>query len=191
MSNYFVYQDECISPDSEDAFTPEEILEIIELVKESSFHYDESGNSIAERMDEIFRGSKPDWSGFQTEDGVCYVNCGGVMKANGTEMGVVLQFEISEDMESFILSGMLINGVEQPEGLIEQFEEQFSTALWEDEDSEPDEDEDDDDEDGGWGDDAEERFWYGEDYDEDYDEDGEYLDDYDDCDCGHHHHDEW
>ena len=188
MSNYFMYQDDCISPDSEDAFTREEILEIIELVKESSFRDDESGSSIADRMLEVFGGREPDWSGFQSSDGVCYVNCGGVLSVEKQEMGVVLQFEIAEDMESFILSGMLINGVEQPEGLIEQFEEQFSTSLWENE--EDDEDEDDDD-DCGWGDDAEERFWYGgEDEDED-DDDGDYLDDYDDhpddCTCGHHH----
>ena len=191
MSNYFCYQDDCISPDSEDAFTPEEIQEIIGLIKESSFRSDESGSSIDDRMNEIFRGGKPEWSGFQSADGVLYVNCGGVMHVDDEEMGVVLQFEISEDMESFILSGMLINGVEQPEGLIEQFEEQFSTSDWDDEDEDEDDDEDD-----GWGDDAEERFWYGEDdsdYDDGEEDPGELLDDYDDpdddcdCGCGHHH----
>ena len=191
MSNYFCYQDDCISPDSEDAFTPEEIQEIIGLIKESSFRSDESGSSIDDRMNEIFKTGKPEWSGFQSADGVLYVNCGGVMHVDDEEMGVVLQFEISEDMESFILSGMLINGVEQPEGLIEQFEEQFSTAEWDDED-----DDEDDDEGDGWGDDAEERFWYGEDasdYDDGEEEPGQLLDDYDDpdddcdCGCGHHH----
>lgn len=211
MSAHFWYSDNCINPDSEDAFTEEEIEEIVELVRESSFLDDTSGKSIDERMTDVFGGRAPEWSGFQTAEGICCVNCGGVLSDGSEQLGVVIQFEIAEDLESFVFSGMLVNGVEQPEGLIMQFEEQFSSELWQEYDGDEDEwyDEEDDSltgsdplslflrEDCGstivpeifWGEDPDsdrllESLW---DDDEDYDEEDDCGDD---CDCGHgHHHD--
>jgi len=133
MAGHFWYPDDRISPDSDDAFTQAEIDEIVELIRESSFLDDESGASIDERMTEVFGGDEPEWSGFQTYQGFCCVNCGGVMTNGREKIGLVIQFEVANDFESFVLSGMLVNGVEQPEGLILQFEEQFATDLWEDE----------------------------------------------------------
>ncbi len=206
MAAHFHYPADRISPDSEDAFTEEEIAEIVELVRESSFLDDESGQSIDERMTAVFGGTAPDWSGFQTYDGICCVNCGGVLQDGGEQLGVVIQFEIAEDLESFVFSGMLVNGVEQPEGLIMQFEEQFSSELWED-DEEDWEDEADGgismaDADplalflrGGYDDTLLPEVFWGENPDldraldslwEDGDDDDAGCED-NDCGCGHHH----
>ena len=204
MSTRFWFPTDCISPDSEDAFTPDEINEIINLVRDSSFLDDFSGLSIEERLATVFGGRAPEWSGFQIGDGTCYVNCIGTMSVQEEELEVILQFELSDDLESFVFSGMLIDGVEQPEGLILQFEEQFSTLDWDEEEDEDDDDDehdhdhshifcagyDDDDEDddiiGDWGDDAAERFWF--DPDNDDWEDDEDEEEHDGCCCGHHHH---
>ena len=205
MSTRFWFPNDSISPDSEDAFTADEMNEIIDLVRESSFLDDLSGLSVEERLTTVFGGSAPEWSGFQIQDGTCYVNCIGTMSVQDEELEVILQFELSDDLESFVFSGMLIDGIEQPEGLLLQFEEQFSTIDWDDEGEEYEDDEcgcghdhnhifgadcDDDDDDviGDWGDDAAERFWFDPDNDDwDYDEDED--DDHDEDDgCGHHHH---
>lgn len=143
MSTRFWFPTDSISPDSEDAFTAEEMREIIDLVRESSFLDDLSGLSVEERLTTVFGGEPPQWSGFQIEDGTCYVNCIGVMTVEDEELEVILQFELSDDLESFVFSGMLIDGIEQPEGLILQFEEQFSTLDWDDDEYDDDEDEDD------------------------------------------------
>lgn len=187
MAAHFWHQSDRISPDSEDAFTQEEINEIIELVRESSFLDDESGMTIDERMTEVFGGDEPEWSGFQNSEGICCVNCGGVMTDSNSSMGVVIQFEIAEDMESFVFSGMLIDGVEQPEGLILQFEEQFASNVWENYDEYEDLQIDDD------GYDPRERFassgyaeWEKNALWDEWDEDSE--EDEDDCCCHEHHH---
>ncbi len=192
MSAHFWYPDDRISPDSDDAFTQEEIEEIIQLVRESSFLDDESGASIDERMTDVFGGKAPEWSGFQTAEGFCCVNCGGVMTADGESMGVVIQFEIAEDLESFVFSGMLIDGVEQPEGLILQFEEQFATNLWDEYDSGDDALPEEYLYDprgrfaaSGYADWEESALWDEDGFDEDEDDE----EDEDDCRCGHHHHD--
>ena len=190
MSAHFWYSSDRISPDSDDAFTEEEIEEIIGLVRESSFLDDESGASIDERMTEVFGGNAPEWSGFQTAEGFCCVNCGGVMTANGESMGVVIQFEIAEDLESFVLSGMLIDGIEQPEGLILQFEEQFATSLWDeyegyDEDILPEHDRYDPRgrfSGSGYADWEESALWEDDGFDDDEEDDDE-----EEHHCGHHH----
>lgn len=207
MSTQFRFPTDSISPESEDAFTEEELREIIDLVRDSSFIDDLSGQSIEERLTTVFEGEPPEWSAFQTKDATCYVNCVGTMTEKGEQLEIILQFELSDNLESFLFSGMLIDGVEQPEGLILQFEEQFSTLDFfdgDDDDLDPffgagligeddyDYDDEDDDVIGDWGDDAAERFWFDPDNDDwdDYDDED---DDgcncgHDDCGCGHHHH---
>jgi len=207
MSTQFKFPTDRISPESEDAFTEEELREFIDLIRESSFIDDLSGQSIEERLTTVFDGGAPEWSAFQLKSGICYVNCAGTITEKEESLEVILQFELSEDLESFLFSGMLIDGVEQPEGLILQFEEQFSTLDYFTDDDDFDLDpffgaaaaddypdaEDDDDVIGDWGDDAAERFWFDPDSDDwdDYDSDDEDDDDcgHDDgCSCGHHHH---
>ncbi|MBE6753778.1 MAG: hypothetical protein E7559_05455 [Ruminococcaceae bacterium] len=127
MSTRFWYSNECIDPNDDDAFLQEELDNIVDLLRESSFLGDESGLSIEERMTEVFRGELPQWIAFQTPDAVCYVNCFGVLRDGNREIPIELQFEIAEDMESFIFSGLLIDDVPQPEEIVIDFESQFST----------------------------------------------------------------
>lgn len=212
MSTEFHFPTDRISPDSEDAFTEEELLEFVDLIRDSSFIDDFSGQSIEERLTTVFGGNPPEWSAFQSKDAICYVNCVGTMIEEGEQLEVILQFELSEDLQSFLFSGMLIDGIEQPEGLILQFEEQFSTVdLFGDDDDDDFDfdpffgaaaedadgydngsyDDDDDEVIGDWGDDAAERFWFDPDNDDwdDYDDDDDDGCTHDDgCGCGLHHH---
>jgi len=211
MTDIFWYMSDRMSPDDENAYTQEEIDNIVGMVSESSFYEDESGMSIDDRMAEVFDSCAPKWSGFQTYEGFCCVNCTGVMHRGAERAEVVLQFSVSEDLDTFMLTGMLIDGVEQPEELIIEFESQFST------DAEYDDDDDGMDYDGFF----DEGFTGGstvplpdvdpEEYakwdalvtealaaeallhalDDDDDDDYEYDDDDDyveECGCGHHHH---
>ena len=123
----FWYSNECIDPADENAFTPEELDRLIELMRESCFLGDESGLSIEERMTEVFRGDAPQWIAFQTPDAACYVDCYGTLYDDDRAIPIELQFELSEDLDSFVFSGLLINGVAQPEEIVIDFEQQFAT----------------------------------------------------------------
>lgn len=115
-----------IDPNDEDAFSPEEIDDIVELVRESSFYEDESGKSIDERMCALFANNEPEWFGFQIPDGCILVNCRGIVEnPSGGGVELELQFELSDDLESFVLSAMLVDGLEQTESFISKFEAQF------------------------------------------------------------------
>ena len=127
MSARFWYSNECIDPNDEDAFLPEELDELIELMRESSFLGDESGLTIEQRMTEVFRGEAPQWIAFQTPDAACYVNCFGVLHDGDREIPIELQFELSEDLDTFVFSGLLIDDVPQPEEIVIDFESQFET----------------------------------------------------------------
>ncbi len=126
MSNRFWYYDECISPDDDNAFLPDELDCIVQTVKDSSFLDDESGFSIDERMTSLLGGVKPEWIGFQIPDGTCYVNCFGVVSSGKHSSKIELQFELSDDLERFVFSGLLIDDIAQPEKAVIEFERQFA-----------------------------------------------------------------
>lgn len=186
----FWKHNERLSPYDDNAFTEEELDSICDTVRESSFIDDESGRSIDERMTEFFGGFEPGWICFQAPDAVCYVNCYGVLHRGRQAIRVELQFELSDDLEDFALTGLCINNRPQPEAAVAEFEASFAAPapgqLPVQEEDIPQDPEDD-------GDD-----WYDE-YEDDYIRDiadyDMYEDDYDDeddcdCGCGHHHHHE-
>ena len=187
----FWKHNERLSPYDDNAFTEEELDSICDTVRESSFIDDESGRSIDERMTEFFGGFEPGWICFQAPDAVCYVNCYGVLRRGRQAIRVELQFELSDDLEDFALTGLCINNRPQPEAAVAEFEASFAAPApgqlpvqEEDAPDQPEEDEDD------WYDDYEDDFVRDiADYDM-YEE--EYDDEEDDCDCGcgHHHHHE-
>lgn len=126
MSARFYSPEFRFDPDDDDAFSQEEIDDIVELVRESSFYEDESGRSIDERLCSLFSGGEADWFGFQAPDGCILVNCrGAVDNPSGGRVELELQFELSDDLESFVLAAMLIDGLEQTESFISKFEAQF------------------------------------------------------------------
>ena len=127
MSTKFWRYEDRIDPDSDDAFTPSEMDMIVGMVRESSFRDDESGHSIEERMVDFFEDCDPSWVGFQSQDGTCYVNCFGVLRNDDeTVARLELQFELADDLESFTLSGMLVDDREQDETVIMDFEERIA-----------------------------------------------------------------
>ena len=129
MSTRFWYYDDRIDPDSDEAFSPAEMDVIVGLIRESSFLDDQSGLSIEERMTELFGGREPSWVGFQIADGSCYVNCFGTSVGDdGTLTRLELQFALDDELESFELSGLLVNGEEQPEDVIIDFETRMAEA---------------------------------------------------------------
>lgn len=127
MSTKFWRYEDRLSPDSDNAFTPSEMDMIVGMIRESSFRDDESGLSIEERMTEFFEDCEPSWVGFQSQDETCYVNCFGILRNDdGTVARLELQFELADDLESFALSGMLIDDREQTEDVIMDFEERIA-----------------------------------------------------------------
>lgn len=122
----FWRHDERLSPYDDDAFTEEELDSICQTVRESSFIDDGSGRSIDERMTEFFGGSQPGWIGFQAPDAACYVNCYGVLRRGRQAIRVELQFELSDDLESFALTGLSVNNRPQPEQAVADFEASFA-----------------------------------------------------------------
>ena len=179
----FWRHNERLSPYDDNAFTEEELESIADTVRESSFIDDHSGRSIDERMTEFFGGFEPNWICFQAPDAVCYVNCYGVLRRGRQAIKVELQFELSDDLEDFALTGLSINNRPQPEMAVAEFEESFAApapgqelpASAEYDDAEETEPEDD-----GWYDD--EYDDYADEYGRDiaeydlYEEDGEYDD---------------
>ncbi len=194
----FWKHNERLSPYDDNAFTEEELDSICDTVRESSFIDDESGRSIDERMTEFFGGFEPGWICFQAPDAVCYVNCYGILRRGRQAIRVELQFELSDDLEDFCLTGLCINNRPQPEAAVAEFEASFAAPapgqLPVQEEKQPDEAEDEDGD--SWYD--EEDDYYGRDiaeydmYEEDYpEEEWEQLmhghrHDHD-CSCGHHH----
>jgi|GEM_PF-1726545 len=184
----FWRHNERLSPYDDNAFTEEELEAIGETVKESSFIDDHSGRSIEERMTEFFGGYEPNWICFQAPDAVCYVNCYGVLRRGRQAIKVELQFELSDDLEDFALTGLSINNRPQPELAVAEFEESFAAPAPGEEaapqqEYEPTLPEDDDD---GWYDDEDD--FYGRDIAE-YDlYEDDYADEEEHCSCGHDHH---
>jgi len=190
----FWKHNERLSPYDDNAFTEEELESICDTVRESSFIDDESGRSIDERMTEFFGGFEPGWICFQAPDAVCYVNCYGVLRRGRKAIRVELQFELSDDLEDFALTGLCINNQPQPEAAVADFEASFAAPApgqlpvsEEELPEEPEEDEDDWYDEDGWYDEDE----YGRDISE-YDlYESVYGDEDEDeceCGCGHHHH---
>lgn len=189
----FWRHNERLSPYDDNAFTEEELESIAETVRESSFIDDKSGRTIDERMTEFFGGFEPGWICFQAPDAVCYVNCYGILRRGRQAIKVELQFELSDDLEDFALTGLCINNRPQPELAVAEFEESFAAPVpgqelpdsTEYEEAQPEDDDDD-----GWYDDEDE--YYGRDiaeydiYQEDYFDEDEY--DHVACAHGHHHH---
>lgn len=122
----FWRHNERLSPYDDNAFTDEELESIADTVRESSFIDDVSGKSIDERMTDFFGGFEPGWIGFQSPDGVCYVNCYGALRDGRRAIRVELQFELSDDLEDFALTGLCVNGKPQPERAVAAFEARFS-----------------------------------------------------------------
>ncbi|MBE6759107.1 MAG: hypothetical protein E7554_03350 [Ruminococcaceae bacterium] len=194
----FWRHNERLSPYDDNAFTEEELESIADTVRESSFIDDHSGRSIDQRMTEFFGGFEPNWICFQAPDAVCYVNCYGVLRRGRQAIKVELQFELSDDLEDFALTGLSINNRPQPEMAVAEFEESFAAPAPGQElptSAEYDEAEEAEPEDDGWYDDEYDDEYYGRDiaeYDL-YEEDGAYEenDSHDhSCGCGHHHHHE-
>ncbi len=187
----FWRHNERLSPYDDNAFTEEELESIADTVRESSFLDDESGRTIDERMTEFFGGCEPNWICFQAPDAVCYVNCYGVLRRGRQAIKVELQFELSDDLEDFALTGLSINNRPQPELAVAEFEESFAAPPPGQEQAVPpapsllpEEDEDD-----GWYDDEDDEY-LGRDiaeydiYQEDYFDD----DEHDHVACAHDHH---
>ena len=185
----FWRHNERLSPYDDNAFTEEELESIADTVRESSFIDDHSGRSIDQRMTEFFGGFEPNWICFQAPDAVCYVNCYGVLRRGRQAIKVELQFELSDDLEDFALTGLSINNRPQPEMAVAEFEESFAAPAPGQElptSAEYDEAEEAEPEDDGWYDDEYDDEYYGRDiaeYDL-YEEDRGH----DHCGCGHDHH---
>ena len=189
----FWRHNERLSPYDDNAFTEEELESIADLVRESSFIDDNSGRSIDERMTEFFGGFEPGWIAFQAPDAVCYVNCYGVLRRGRQAIKVELQFELSDDLEDFALTGLCINNRPQPEMAVAEFEESFAApAPGQELPVSADYDRPEEDADDGWYDDEYDDYdGYGRDIAEydlyEEDECDDHLHDHD-CGCGHHHH---
>ncbi|MBE6765661.1 MAG: hypothetical protein E7546_07295 [Ruminococcaceae bacterium] len=126
MSTRFFRPEDRLPEDDDNAFSEEELYTVIDLVRDSSFIDDESGLSIEERLTDLFCGEEPDWVAFQSPDAVCYVNAYGTIRSDDGEVRLALQFELSDSMEEFMLTAMLINDLEQDENFISDFESRFS-----------------------------------------------------------------
>lgn len=126
MSTRFWNPSHRLPSDDDNAFNEDELEMIIDLVRDSSFPDDTSGSSIEERMTEVFGGDEPEWIGFQSPDATCYVNCYGTVRHEGHSSELALQFELSEDIQQFMLTAMLVDGEEQNEFFIADFEGQFA-----------------------------------------------------------------
>ncbi len=189
----FWKHNERLSPYDDNAFTEEELDSICDTVRESSFIDDESGRSIDERMTEFFGGFEPGWICFQAPDAVCYVNCYGILHRGRQAIRVELQFELSDDLEDFALTGLCINNRPQPEAAVAEFEASFAAPApgqlpvrEEELPEEPEEDDWYDDEDDYYGRDIAEYDMYEEDYPEEEWASLGHSHDHD-CGCGHRH----
>lgn len=126
MSTRFYSPDERLPSSDENAFSEDELYSIIDLVRDSSFLDDNSGFSIEDRLTDLFCGDEPEWIAFQSPDAVCYVNAYGIIRSDDGEVRLALQFELSDSLEEFMLTSMLIDGLEQDEDFISDFESRFS-----------------------------------------------------------------
>ena len=108
----------------ENAFTEEELIIMIDMVRESGFSDDHTGASIDDRLTGLF-GAPAEWAGFQALDGTCYVNAYGAIETGYERDEIDLQFELSDDLTQFMLTAMRINGEEQDELFLSDFEGQF------------------------------------------------------------------
>ena len=108
----------------ENAFTQEELIIMVDMVRESTFSDDHTGKPIDDRLTELF-GFPAEWAGFQGLDGTCYVNAYGAVETDDGRDELDLQFELSDDLTQFTLTAMRINGEEQDERFIAEFEGQF------------------------------------------------------------------
>ncbi|MBP3414696.1 MAG: hypothetical protein J6L81_05825 [Clostridia bacterium] len=126
MSTRFYSPDERLPSNDENAFSEDELYSIIDLIRDSSFLDDNSGFSIEDRLTDLFCGDEPEWIAFQSPDAVCYVNAYGVIRSDDGEVRLALQFELSDSLEEFMLTAMLIDGLEQDEDFISDFESRFS-----------------------------------------------------------------
>lgn len=126
MSTRFFSPDERLPFDDDNAFSEEELRFFIDFIRDSAFIDDESGHSINERLTDLFCGDEPEWIAFQSPDATCYVNASGVIRSDDGEVRVSLQFELSDALDEFMLTAMLIDGLEQNEMFITEFESRFS-----------------------------------------------------------------
>lgn len=124
MSTRFFDPSERLPAFDENAFNEHELEIMIDMVRESSFSDDFTGVSIEDRLTGLFGGEPPEWVGFQSLDGTCYVNCYG-REAGENQDDIDLQFELSDDLNEFLLTAMRINGEQQDEMVITTFEGQF------------------------------------------------------------------
>ena len=124
MSTRFFDPGDRIPEWDENAFTAGELIIMVDMVRESSFQDDHTGNSIDDRLAGLF-GTPAEWAGFQGLDGTCYVNAYGTVETQYGTDELDLQFQLSDDLTQFTLSAMRINGEEQDEQFITEFEGQF------------------------------------------------------------------
>lgn len=115
-----------ISSDKRGALTDEELWDVIDSVRDSYFLGSEDGDTIDDCMTEFFDQMTPDWIAFQAKDGTCYVNCMGVSDIDNEDVEVALQFMMSDDLRSFSLVAMTVDGVPQTDEFIDEFQAAFS-----------------------------------------------------------------
>lgn len=121
----FVDKHNTIDPADPAALTRDELLDVVDSVRDSNFLGCDGGSTIEDCMIDFCDGMTPEWCAFQDPDGTCYVNCAGIADLDGEDIEIALQFEMSSDLKSFSLYAMTIEGEPQTDKFMDEFQLAF------------------------------------------------------------------
>lgn len=109
-----------ISPDSEYAVGDDVLMDITDCIQNSSFLGDKDV-TIESRLTMLCDGRHPYWEAFQSRKGPIYVNCHCGALVDGRDVEIDLQFGIGDDMQTFALLAIMLNGRSQSDEYIDEF----------------------------------------------------------------------
>ncbi len=109
-----------IPADSEYAVSEDVLMDLTDCIQNSCFLGD-SGATIESRLTTLCDGRHPYWEAFQSKRGPIYVNCHCGALVDGCDVEIDLQFGVSDDMKSYALLSIMLNGRTQPDEYMDEF----------------------------------------------------------------------
>lgn len=109
-----------MSADSEYAVGDDVLMDITDCIQNSSFLGDKDV-TIEARLTMLCDGRHPYWEAFQSRKGPIYVNCHCGALVDGRDVEIDLQFGVGDDMQTFALLAIMLNGRSQNDEYIDEF----------------------------------------------------------------------
>lgn len=106
--------------DSEHAIGDDVLMDITDCIQNSCFLGDKDV-TIEARLTMLCDGRHPYWEAFQSRKGPIYVNCHCSAMVDGRDVEIALQFGVGDDMQTFALLAIMLNGRSQSDEYIDEF----------------------------------------------------------------------